>query len=99
MPEQRNKQVAQSAAGIAAVTGLLLMLAGCGSSNLFSGSALDLFNTSSKASSGSEGSAESAADIECPSAIVRTGAPTLRIGAKHDEDEPTALDLSYQHTI
>ena len=54
MPEQRNGQVIQSAAEIAAVTGLLLMLAGCGSSNLLSGSALDLFSTSSKASSGSE---------------------------------------------
>jgi hypothetical protein len=75
------------------------MLTGCGSSNLFSGSALDLFNTSSKASSASEGSPESAADIECPNVIVRTGAATLMIGGKPAEGEPTALDLRYQATI
>ena len=99
MPEQKNGQVAKSAAGIGAVTGLLLVLAGCGSSNLLSGSALDLFSTSSKASSGSEASAESLADIECPSVIVRTGAATLMIGSKPAEGEPTALDLRYQATI
>jgi hypothetical protein len=99
MPEQKNGQVAQSVAGIAAVTGFLLMLAGCGSSNLLSGSALDLFSTSSKAGFGGEGSAESAADIECPSVIVRTGAATLMIGSRPAEGDPTALDLRYQATI
>ena len=97
MPEQKNGQVAQSVAGIGAMTGLLLVLAGCGSSNLLSGSALDVFSTSSKASSGSEASAESAADVECPR-IVRTAA-TLMIGSKPAEGEPTALDLRYQATI
>ena len=52
MPEQKSGQIVRSAAGIAAFLGLLVMLAGCGSSNLLSGSALDLFNTSAKATSG-----------------------------------------------
>src|SRR4029453_2627522 len=99
MAEQKNGQVAQSAVGIAAVTGLLLVLAGCGSSNLLSGSALDVFRTSSKASSGSEANAESPADIECPSVIIRTAAAPLMIGSKPAEGEPTALDLRYQATI
>src|SRR5262245_11359685 len=99
MPEQKNGQVSQSAAGIGAVTGFLLVLAGCASSNLLSGSGLDLFSTSSKASPGSEASAESAADVECPSVIVRTGAATLMIGSRPADGEPTALDLRYQATI
>ncbi len=44
-----------------------LLLAGCGSSNLFSTSALDLFSTSSKATTGdADTGAESATDVECP---------------------------------
>src|SRR6185369_3747755 len=86
---------------IAALLGLALGLAGCGSgsSNLFSSSALDLFSTSSKASSDAQAAGESAPDIECPGVSVRTGAATLMIGSKSGGEEPTALDLRYQVTI
>jgi hypothetical protein len=97
MPEQKNGQVMRSAAAIMALIGLSLVLAGCGGSgNLFSGSALDLFNTSSKAT---EAGNESATDVECPNVSVRTGAATLMIGSKPGEGEPSALDLRYQATI
>jgi hypothetical protein len=101
MPEQKNGQIMRSAAGMTALIGLSLVLAGCGgSSNLFSGSALDLFNTSSKATTkDTEAGNESAADVECPSISVRTGAATLMIGSKPGEGEPSALDLRYQATI
>ena len=100
MPEQKSGQIVRSAAGIAAFLGLLVMLAGCGSSNLLSGSALDLFNTSAKATSGgSEAGNESATDVECPSVSVRTGAATLMIGSKPGQGDPSALDLRYQATI
>jgi len=86
---------------IAALVGLSLGLAGCGSgsSNLFSTSALDLFSTSSKASGGdAQAAGEPAPDIECPGVSVRTGAATLMVGSKPGE-EPSALDLRYQVTI
>lgn len=100
MSEQKNGQIMRSAAGITAVLGLLVMLAGCGSSNPLSGSALDLFNTSAKATSGgSEAGNEFATDVECPSVSVRTGAATLMIGSKPGQGDPSALDLRYQATI
>jgi hypothetical protein len=85
----------------AALLGLLLALAGCGSgsSNLFSTSALDLFSTSSKASGDTQTAEGSTADIECPGITVRTGAATLMIGTKPSEGEPSAMDLRYQATI
>jgi hypothetical protein len=91
MPEHKS---------VTALLGLSLLLAGCGSSNLFSTSALDLFNTSSKATTGdAEAGTGSATDVECPSMSVRTGAATLMIGSKPGEGEPSALDLRYQATI
>jgi hypothetical protein len=79
---------------------LALGLAGCGSSNVFSTSALDLFSTSSKATSGEAGSASDPnADVECPGVEVRSGASALMIGSKPGEGEPSALDLRYQVTI
>jgi len=81
--------------------GVALLLAGCGTSNLLSGSSLDLFSTSSKATTGEpNAAAESASttDIECPGINVRTGASTLMVGSKPGE-EPSALDLRYQATI
>ena len=79
---------------------LALVLAGCGSTNVFSTSALDLFSTSSKAKSGDAGApADPNADVECPGIEVRTGAATLMIGSKPGEGEPSALDLRYQATI
>ncbi|HLA20743.1 MAG TPA: hypothetical protein VJZ74_04730, partial [Pseudolabrys sp.] len=88
---------------MAALIGLTLALGGCGG-NLFGSSSLDLFSTSSKATSGSAtgGDADanvSTADIECPSVDVRTGAATLVIGSKPGESEPAALDVRYQGSI
>ena len=98
MPEQKKEQM-WSAAAIAVLMGLSLVLVGCGSSNLLSGSALDLFSTSSKATTGTtEAGNESATDVECPGITMRTGAATLMIGSKPGE-EPSALDLRYQVTI
>jgi hypothetical protein len=77
-----------------------LLLAGCGSTNMFNTSALDLFSTSSKATTGDAATGEeSATDVECPTVDVRTGAATLMIGSKPGEGEPSALDLRYQGTI
>jgi hypothetical protein len=84
---------------VAALCGMVLLLAGCGSSNLFSTSALDLFSTSSKATTAKAGEPDSTTDVECPSVSVRTGAATLMIGNKAGEGEPSALDLRYQATI
>ena len=79
---------------------LALVLAACGSTNVFSTSALDLFSTSSKATSGDAGAAaDPNADVECPGIEVRSGAATLMIGSKPGEGEPSALDLRYQATI
>jgi hypothetical protein len=90
---------------VAALLGLAL--AGCGTSgtsNLLSGSALDLFSTSSKATASTppaagQAAAESATDIQCPEVRVRTGAATLSVGSKPKDPEPTALDLRYQGSI
>lgn len=77
---------------------LALGLAGCSSTNVFSTSALDLFSTSSKATSG-DAAADPNANVECPGIEVRSGAATLMIGSKPGESEPSALDLRYQVTI
>jgi hypothetical protein len=67
---------------------------------MFNTSALDLFSTSSKATTGNAATGEeSATDVECPTVDVRTGAATLMIGSKAGEGEPSALDLRYQGTI
>jgi hypothetical protein len=82
---------------------LALALGGCGtSSSLFSSSPLDLFKSSSKATTGTGGAEGKGADIdvECPGVEVRAGAATLMIGSKPGETgEPSALDLRYQATI
>lgn len=86
--------------GATAFICLALGLTGCGSTNVFSTSALDLFSTSSKATSGDAGTAAGPnADVECPSIEVRSGAATYMIGSKPGEGEPSALDLRYQVTI
>jgi hypothetical protein len=87
---------------VAVLFGLALALGSCGtSSNLFSSSPLDLFNTSSKATTGTGSTEGNGADtdVECPGVEVRTGAATLMIGSKPGEGEPGALDLRYQGTI
>jgi hypothetical protein len=79
---------------------LAFALGACGtSSNLFSSSPLDLFKTSSKASTGIGGAEDKDTDVDCPGVEVRTGAATLMIGSKPGEGEPAALDLRYQGTI
>ena len=84
----------------ATVLACTLLLAGCGSTKMFNTSALDLFSTSSKATTGDAATGEeSATDVECPTVDVRTGAATLMIGSKPGEGEPSALDLRYQGTI
>jgi hypothetical protein len=86
--------------GLAAAVGCTLLLAACGSTNTFSKSALDLFSTSSKATTGdAPAGGESTTDVECPTVDVRTGAATLMIGSKPGAGEPSALDLRYQGTI
>jgi hypothetical protein len=78
----------------------MTLFAGCGTSNLFSTSALDFFSTSSKATTGNADSGGgSTTDIECPSVDVRSGAATLMINSKPGAGEPSALDLRYQGTI
>jgi hypothetical protein len=89
-----------------ALAGLALALGACGStstSSLLSGSPLDLFSSSSKATktdtaAGGEETV-SASDIECPEVKVRAGAATLMIGSKPGDGEPAALDVRYQGTI
>lgn len=80
--------------------GLMPVLAGCGTSNLFSTSALDFFSTSPKATTGNAGAGGGTeTDVDCPGVDVRTGAATMMISSKPGEGEPSALDLRYQATI
>ena len=100
MTEEQTAQCVRVSASTAVLLSLSLTLAGCGSSNLLSGSALDLFSTSSKATTGNaDTDPGSSTDVECPSVSVRTGAATLMIGSKPGQGEPSALDLRYQATI
>ena len=92
----------RTGAKIAVPLGLTLALAGCGGSNsMFNTSALDLFSTSSKATTGgtNAGGDNAATDIDCPEVQVRTGAATLLIGSKPGDSEPSALDVRYQGSI
>ena len=78
------------------------MLGGCGSTDIFKTSALDLFSTSSKATKNTPdatGTNISDDDVNCPGVQVRTGAATLIIGSKSGEGEPTALDVRFQGSI
>jgi hypothetical protein len=79
--------------------GLLPLVAGCGTSSVFSSSPLDFFSTSSKATTGGAGASDGATDVECPGVEVRMGAATLMIGSKPGEGEPSALDLRYQASM
>jgi len=100
MAGERSGQSVRERSGLALLLGCTFLLTGCGSTNLFSTSALDLFSTSSKATTGNAAAGEeSVTDVECPSVEVRTGAATLMIGSKPGEGEPSALDLRYQGTI
>jgi hypothetical protein len=97
--------MARTGAGVAALLILGLGLSGCGSSgnsNLFSSSPLDLFNSSSKVTTGdAAGGATAAIDpsFDCPEVTVRIGAATLLIGSKPGQGEPNPLDVRYQGSI
>jgi len=98
-PVEERKQTMRVNTGVAVVLGLSL-LGGCGSTNLFNTSALDLFSTSSKATTGNTDTGSATpTDVECPEIRIRSGAATLMIGSKPGEGEPSAVDLRYQATI
>jgi len=93
-----------SGAGVrVALFAMALALAGCSSTgSLFKSSPLDLFSSSSKATSGTGSAGDANAidtDVDCPNVEVRTGAATLMIGSKPGEAEPSALDLRYQGSV
>jgi hypothetical protein len=87
----------------AAIAGASLLLAACGStSNYFSGSALDLFSTSSKATqvnAAAPQGPELDTDVPCPDVRIRNGAATLIIGLNPKEQEPSPLQVRYQGSI
>jgi len=88
--------------GIGAGAALLLSLAlgSCGSTgDIFKTSALDVFHSSSKATTTEGGQDDVDTDVDCPGVQIRTGAATLMIGSKPEEGEPSALDLRYQGSI
>ena len=99
----RVRTSAAGAVGWLAAAGALIALAGCGgNSSMLSGSALDLFSNSSKATPANAsvaGGAETPTDVECPGVIIRTGAATLTIGSNPKEETPSPLDVRYQGTI
>jgi len=84
----------------AACWAMVLPLGGCGStSDIFKTSPLDLFKSSSKATTG-DAAAQIDTDVDCPGVQIRTGAATLMIGSKPTGGEPpSALDLRYQGSI
>jgi hypothetical protein len=91
--------LAREGGAIAAV----LLLAGCGStSNYFSGSALDLFSSSSKATTANAAAPagpEVDTDIECPPVKIRNGAASLTIGMNPKEAEPSPLQVRFQGSV
>jgi hypothetical protein len=97
--------MARIAMGVAVFLTMGFALGGCGgsgNSNLFGSSPLDLFNSSSKVTTGdAAGGATAAIDpsYDCPSVIVRIGASTLLIGSKPGQGEPNPLDVRYQGSI
>jgi hypothetical protein len=101
---QRGNRTIRAGSALAAI-GALILLDGCGStgtSSLLSGSPLDLFNTSTKATTANAAAPagpEVNTDIECPDMKVRAGATTLTIGMNPKEPEPSPLQVRYQGTI
>jgi hypothetical protein len=86
---------------------VVLVLGGCGSTgtsgnnSLFNASPLDLFNTSSKATTGGKTATGPAVDTEydCPEVKLRFGASTLLIGDNPSQTDPSPLAVRYQGTI
>jgi hypothetical protein len=98
--------MARTGAGVAALLTLGLVLSGCSNSsnsNLFSSSPLDLFNSSSRVTTGAAAGSGAVAAIDpsldCPEVTVRIGASTLLIGSKPGQGEPNPLDVRYQGSI
>lgn len=93
----------QNGAALAGILGIALALGACGStSNMFSGSALDVFSSSSKATTANASAEDGAAaqsDINCPDITIRSGASTMMVGTKPGDAEPNALDVRYQGSI
>jgi hypothetical protein len=103
--EMRGERTMRNGMSLAGLLGLALILSGCGGNLLGSSSSLSNIFGSSKATTTSSdsaagvGSADTNADIECPSVDVRLGAATLMIGSKPGDGEPAAMDLRYQGSI
>lgn len=100
---RRGNRTGRTGGALAAIAGLLL-LGGCGGGggNYFGGSALDLFNTSSKATTANAaapGAPETDTDIECPDMKIRSGAATLTLGMNPKEQEPSPLQVRYQGSL
>jgi len=97
--------MARTGAGVAALLTLGFALSGCGSSgnsNLFSSSPLDLFNSSSRVTTGDAAAGATAAidpSLDCPEVTVRIGASTLLIGSKPGQTAPSPLEVRYQGSI
>lgn len=110
MAGERNPQTARvtmsRAVLMAAAPVLVLLLSGCGSSSVLSGSSLSSLNIfdSKKVSNDdpkTEGTGETTAntDLDCPEVAVRSGAATLMIGSAAKGAESGVMDLKYQGTI
>lgn len=108
MRGERNEAAAAWTRRRAVVLGVLpvlaLLLAGCGSSNILSGSSLNIFDSQKATTTGAAGGTGDAtadlSDIDCPGVTVRSGASTLMIGGKAvNANDTGALDLRYQGTI
>lgn len=107
MRGERNEAAATRTRRRAAMLGmpplLALLLTGCGSSNILSGSSLNIFDSPKATTGTGSGTGDAAADfsdIDCPGVTVRSGASTLMIGGKAVSANDTgALELRYQGTI
>lgn len=102
MVGEQRKQATRDGAGKLALLAVVLVLGGCGSTDILKSSPLDLFSSSSKATNDTapgDPIKTSTDDIECPEVQVRTGAATLMIGSKPGAGEPAAMDVRYQGSI
>jgi hypothetical protein len=95
--------MARFGAAVAAWLAVGSVLSGCatgGNNSLFNTSPLDLFKTSSKATSGGTADTGPLIDTQydCPEIKLRSGAATLMVG-KVGEAEPNPLDVRYQGSI
>lgn len=88
--------------GIAAFATSTLLAACGGTGSYFSGSPLDLFNTSSKATTANAAAPQGPevdTDVPCPDVQIRHGAATLVIGKNPKDQQPSPLEVRYQGSI